>query len=202
MHRNFIINIRVIGDLKDRYLYRLFRSDLNAKLNEMKYSRVFGPFPLFLSLSPPITINLYRIKAVESSLEKFALSPSPREVSLPLLPTFHAAKVFVFAVGSWSNFFLAWKEEGKGERRRSWTGNPYEFYGNKDSILNEVRCKSSVRDWIFHRSAWLCIKVGEKRWNVPSLPPPSVQRLKETGHKWNRRNISLPVKQRKREPPL
>lgn len=111
---------------------------------------------------------------MESSLEKF--TPPPREVSFPLpLPpfsTFHAAKVFVFAVGSWSNFFLAWKKNEKGERRRSWTGNPYEFYGNKDSILNEVRCKSSVRDWIFHRSAWLCIKVGEKRWNVPTLPLP------------------------------
>lgn len=31
--------------------------------------------------------------------------------------------------------------------------DPYEFYGNKDSILNEVRWKRSVRDWIFHRAS-------------------------------------------------
>lgn len=59
------------------YLYGLFFAPTNAKLNEMKYSRVFGPLSL-----PPITINLYRIKAVESSLEKFTLPP--RQVSFPL----------------------------------------------------------------------------------------------------------------------
>lgn len=57
------------------YLYRLFRSDQR----KVKRDEIFEGF---WSSFSPITINLYRIKAVESSLEKF--TPPPREVSFPL----------------------------------------------------------------------------------------------------------------------
>ena len=94
-------------------------------------------------LVPLISINLYRINSWKFAWKSRGASTSD------------AAGKCLFS--RW-NFFPV----GKG--RNGWSLNaavPYEFYGNKDSILNEVRCKSSVRATEYFIVPRHCAKVRQ-----------------------------------------